>query len=129
MYFEINNANMSDFKKLKIWGKGMEIVVKTYQLTSKFPAYEKYGLTSQMNRAAVSTPSNIAERSSRISAKEYHYYIGAALGSQYELETLLITAQRLKLASPTEIQSLLELVDEEQKMLTGFRKKLVARSS
>lgn len=109
-----------------IWQKGMDILMKTYELTSNFPATEKFGMTSQANRAALSTPSNIAEGSSRKSAKEYRHYLEIALGSQFELETALLAAQGLKYSSATRIQDLLLAVMEEQKMIASFLNKLEA---
>ncbi|WP_139135180.1 four helix bundle protein [Roseivirga sp. 4D4] len=78
---------MRDFKKLKIWQSGIQLVEQVYQVTNTFPNAEKFGLTSQMTRAAVSIPSNIAEGGARNSQKEYKRFLEIALGSAFELET------------------------------------------
>ena len=101
----------------------MNIVLKSYELTKTFPGDEKFGLVSQINRAAVSVPSNIAEGSSRASNKEYKYYLQIALGSCFELETQVLIAQKL-LLSEIKVDGLIELIDEEQKMLMSFIRKL-----
>ncbi|MDQ6814220.1 MAG: four helix bundle protein, partial [Bacteroidota bacterium] len=84
---------MRNFKELKIWQKGFDIAVDAYKLTASFPSSEKFGLNSQMTRAAVSIPSNIAEGSSRKSDKDYHRFVEISLGSAYELETQLLIAK------------------------------------
>lgn len=116
---------MKNFKKLKIWQNGMDIVTGIYQLTRDFPPEEKYGLTSQMNRAAISIPSNISEGSSRGSANEYRYFIQIALGSCFELETQLLITERLGISN-SELSQLKQMINEEQKMLMGFINKLQA---
>lgn len=78
---------MRNFKELKIWQKGFEVAVKSFKLTASFPKEEKYGITSQITRAAVSIPSNIAEGSSRSSEKDYNRFLELSLGSTFELET------------------------------------------
>ena len=83
---------MKNFKELRIWQKGMDIAVNSIQLIKKFPQQEKFGLSSQVTRAAVSIPSNIAEGSSRSSEKEYSRFIEISLGSSFELETQLLIA-------------------------------------
>jgi len=115
---------MKDFKKLKIWVKGMEIVKQVYQLMSEFPEVEKYGLRSQMNRAAVSIPSNIAEGSAKRSDKEYIKYLEISLGSAYELETQILIASDASFGKGLLRESLLKEIDEEQKMIQSFIRKI-----
>jgi len=76
---------MKNFKQLTVWQKSMNLVVETHQLSKSLPNEEKFGLISQMNRAAVSIPSNIAEGSSRRSDKDYARFLEIALGSSFEL--------------------------------------------
>jgi len=114
---------MKNFKKLKVWQTGMDIVTEVYKLTKHFPSEEKYSLVSQMNRAAVSIPSNISEGSSRGSIKEHKYFIQIALGSCFELETQLLISERLNLSN-LELSHLKQMIDEEQKMLMSFMKKI-----
>ncbi len=78
---------MKNFKKLKIWQKGFKIDIETYKISKEFPVEEKYGLCSQVNRAAISISSKIAEGSSRRSQKDYFRFIEIALGSRFELES------------------------------------------
>lgn len=83
------------FKELDIWKKGIDLAEMIYRLTANFPSEEKYGLVSQLRRAAVSFPSNIAEGSARNSNKEFIQFLHISLGSLAELETQLIIAQRI----------------------------------
>jgi len=78
---------MRNFKQLLIWQKGFQIAVKSFQFTSSFPKEEKFRLTIQLTRAAVSIPSNIAEGSSRTSSKDYNRFLEISLGSSFEMET------------------------------------------
>src|SRR3954447_5216668 len=115
---------MRNFKKLKIWQKGFEIAVDTYRLIESFPASEKFSLTQQATRAAVSIPSNIAEGSSRASEKDYKRFIEISLGSSFELETQLLIAKAVNFGDATKIDITLKKIDEEQKMLIAFANKL-----
>jgi len=88
-------AKINSHKDLEIWKKGIELVVKTYQLTMKFPNEEKFGLVNQMRRASVSVVSNIAEGAGRKSTKEYINFLYVSIGSLSELDTQFIIAQKL----------------------------------
>ncbi|MBT1698202.1 four helix bundle protein [Fulvivirgaceae bacterium PWU4] len=113
---------MKNFKKLKIWQKGMEIVFRTYQLAKQLPSVEKYGLTIQITKAAVSIPSNIAEGSAKTSKKDYKNYLETSLGSAYELETQVLIIEMLGYGDKDIVSNLLKDVDEEQKMIHSFIK-------
>jgi len=115
---------MKNFKELRIWQKGLDIAVNSIQLVKDFPQQEKFGLSLQVSRSAVSIPSNIAEGSSRNSEKEYFRYIEISLGSSYELETQLLIAQRCKFGNEELLANVLADVNDEQKMLIDFGKKL-----
>lgn len=115
---------MRNFKTLQVWQNGIGIIKETYGLTRKLPVDEKYGFASQMNRAAVSIASNVAEGSSRSTQKDFRRFLEIALGSTFELETQLIALKELKLVSIEQASMLEKLVDEEQKMLIAFMKKL-----
>lgn len=115
---------MKNFKNLKVWQKGFQIATSTYKITKKFPAEEKFGLTSQMNRASISITSNIAEGSSRRSEKDYFRFLEIALGSCFELESQLLISIELGFVESEQANSLLQNIDEEQKMLISFMKKL-----
>ena len=91
-----------DYKELDVWNAGLDFVVHVYQVTDKFPKVESYGLTSQIRRAVVSIPSNIAEGAARKSDKEFIQFLHIALGSLAEVETQLVIAERLKFAQETD---------------------------
>src|SRR3989338_8287236 len=113
---------LESYKKLIVWKKSIELVKKVYILTSNFPQSELYGITSQMRRAAISIPSNIAEGYSRKNLKEYLQFLRISYGSSTELETQLIIAKDLYKNihyKPTE-----ELLEEVLKMLNVMINKL-----
>lgn len=120
---------MKNFKELKIWQKGFEIAVDAFKITASFPLSEKFGISSQMTRAAVSIPSNIAEGSSRKSDKDYHRFIEISLGSSFELETQLLIAQAVKFGDADFNTNLLNKVLDEQKMLSSFMNSLNANKT
>ena len=117
---------MRNFKELKVWQKGFEIAINCFKITSVFPTQEKFGLTSQINRAAVSIPSNIAEGSSRNSDKDYNRFIEISLGSCFEAETQLLISKSLGLGEPELIEKTLILLADEEKMLTAFSSTLLS---
>lgn len=86
---------MHNIKELKIWNKAMELAVKIYEASGQFPADERFGLTSQTRRCAVSIPSNISEGAGRNTKGEFMQFLGIANGSSYELQTQIIIAERL----------------------------------
>jgi|SRR5690606_1436187 len=107
---------MHILEDLKVWNKAMEIAVETYKLSSQFPSEEKYGLTSQIRRSAVSVPSNIAEGAGRNSPAEFKNFLGIANGSSYELFTQLVLSHKLDLVSKNKVQPIIKEVVEVQKM-------------
>ena len=115
---------MKNFKELKIWQKGLEIAVQSFKLVEYFPKEEKFGLSIQITKAAVSIPSNIAEGSSRSSEKDYNRFLEIALGSGFELETQLLIAEAANFGTKETRDWLLQALSEEQRMLTSFMKKL-----
>src|SRR5690349_24370933 len=115
---------MRNFKELKIWQKGFDIAVKSFKVTALFPKEEKFGISSQITRAAVSIPSNVAEGSSRSSEKDYNRFIEMSLGSTFELETQLLIAEEVNYGSKELRSDMLRDIDEEQKMLISFMNKL-----
>ncbi|MEM8896011.1 MAG: four helix bundle protein [Bacteroidota bacterium] len=116
---------MKNFKELIIWQKGIKIVLSVYKLVKLLPSEEKYGLISQLTRSSVSIPSNIAEGSSRKSQKEYYRFIEIAQGSAFELETQLIIVNKVFPDLSKDVGNILSILEEEQKMLTSFSKKLI----
>ena len=107
-----------------IWQKGMEIWKETYHVTQQLPEDEKFGIISQMNRAAASISTNIAVGASRDSQKDFNRFLQISLGSSFELETFLLGAKMLSYVDRNTTEKLFELIDEEQKMLMAFMKKL-----
>jgi four helix bundle protein len=119
---------MKNYKELNVWKKGIELVKCTYQLAKLFPNEEKFGMISQMTRAAISIPANIAEGSSRNSDKDYARFLQIALGSAFELQTYYILCRELKWVSENEIEKIEIILEEEIKMIQAFLKKLSAIS-
>ena len=117
---------MKNYKELIIWQKGIVIIKGVYQLVKQFPAEEKYGLVSQITRAAVSISANIAEGSSRNSDKDYARFLQIALGSAFEVQTYLVIAKEMNLAKVTDIGEIEIMLEEEIKMIHSFIKKLTA---
>jgi four helix bundle protein len=117
---------MKDYKKLLIWQRGMDLVEEVYRLVVLLPSEEKYGLRSQATRSAVSVVLNIAEGSAKTSKKEYKKFLEIALGSTFELETIMLVISRLKLIEGEILNELLEAILVEQRMINGFIKKIGA---
>ena len=122
-----NMSEGGDFKSLIVWQKSIAMVKCIYALTSELPSDEKFGLTSQMRRAAVSVPSNIAEGQARRTTGDYIRFVSNAEGSLAELETQLTIAIELDYLNRTDIRSCLELMVEVRKMLNALRRSLLAR--
>jgi len=114
---------MHNYKELKIWQKAIERSVEIYELIKNFPEIEKYNLSSQMRRSAVSVPSNIAEGAGRNSDKDFLRFLGISLGSCFELHTQIIISNKLKLITDREYKTLDESLDELERMIWGFEKK------
>jgi four helix bundle protein len=112
--------SIRSYQDLAIWKKAMQLVVQVYHLTRRFPREEMHGLTSQMRRAAVSIPTNIAEGWGRGSRKEYIQFLRIARGSLLELETLLAISRNLRYLSQEDMQARLALVGEISRMLSGL---------
>ncbi|OSY88051.1 30S ribosomal protein S23 [Tenacibaculum holothuriorum] len=112
---------MHNFKKLKIWTESMKLVSDSYKLTKTFPEFEKFGLVSQMNRCAVSIPSNIAEGSSKSTDKHFSKYLEDSLGSAFEWETQLIIAFNENYLSEKSFNELEQKIKSIQKMISSFQ--------
>jgi len=115
---------MHQFEELKIWQKSMDITEDVYLLSAQFPKEEKYGLTSQIRRSAVSVPSNIAEGAGRNTDGEFKNFLGIASGSSNELFTQLILSHRLNLVQEEKVKPILNNVKEVQKMNYALMKSL-----
>ena len=119
-----DKKEMHNFKKLDIWTKSMDLASEIYLLTNSFPSIERFGLISQMQRSAVSIPSNIAEGSAKSSNKDFSRFLEMLIGSLFELETQLILATRLNYIESEVSISTLNKINELQKMIIGFKNKL-----
>ena len=110
---------IQSFRDLLVWQKGMDLAVVIYKSSEKFPRSEQFGLTSQVRRAAVSIPSNVAEGKA-IGGQNYPRHVKIALGSEAELQTQLELAKRLNMLSEREANELLEQTSELGRMLTAL---------
>jgi four helix bundle protein len=118
---------IKSYKDLIVWQRGVDLVELIYRITEKLPTKEKFGLISQMQRAAVSIPSNIAEGYGRQSAGSYAQFLSVARGSLFELETQIELCIRLKYIQKTEPEKLLIEITEISKMLTSLISKMKER--
>ena len=108
------------FRELAVWQLAMDLTEQVYRATANFPADERFGLTSQMRRAAVSIPSNIAEGHGRNSTPDFRHFLGIARGSTREVETQILIAERLSLIPVDPATSLTELTTSLSIKLTHF---------
>ena len=115
---------MHNFEKLKIWQKAMDVAVHVYEISTFLPNDEKFNLTHQIKKCAVSIPSNIAEGAGRNGEKEFVQFLGIANGSTFELITQLILAKRLNLISEDVIQPTINQLVEISNMNFSFQKTL-----
>ncbi|MFP9113669.1 four helix bundle protein [Flavobacterium sp. RHBU_3] len=112
-----------NFKKMKIWQSAMEIARLILDVTDTFPPHEKFGLKNQMDRSAISIPSNIAEGSSRTN-KSFRHFIDIALGSSFELQTQLLLANHRQYISEEVTQTIENKIEEFQRMTMSFQNTL-----
>ncbi len=115
---------MHRFEELKIWQKAMDITEKCYIASKNFPTEEKYGLTSQLRRSAVSIPSNISEGAGRNTNGEFKQFLGIANGSSYELLTQLYLSKRLNLINEENVRPIINEVLEVTRMNFSLQKSL-----
>ena len=117
---------MQDHQNLRVWQESMRVVEETYRATMQFPPDERFGLTAQMRRAAVSTPSNIAEGVGRGSDGEFARFLRIAHGSSCELETQAIAAKRLEFGEPAELDQLIASSQRVRKQLNRLIAKVAS---
>jgi four helix bundle protein len=113
-----------DYRDLEVWRLAMDLVEGAYRVTREFPKAEEYRLTSQLLRAAVSVPANIAEGNARASRKDYARFVSIARGSLAETETLLMLARRIGLGQAEAIDSVLGDANRVGRMLNGLHRSL-----
>ena len=118
-------GEIKSYKDLLIWQKGIKIVCLVYQLVKSFPQEELYALTSQIKRASISIPSNIAEGYGRNTDKSFSHFLDISRGSLFEIETQLLIANELGfITNETLFTEILSQIEEESKMINAFSKTL-----
>ena len=111
---------VKDYRDLIVWQKAMDLVEAVYRTTAAFPREEVYGLTSQLRRAAVSIPSNIAEGNGRNTTRDYLHFLGMAYGSVKEVETQVLIAERLQYIDSIGSGRLVQMTTEIARLVSGF---------
>ena len=114
----------SGYRDLRVWNTALKLVLEIYTLTSTFPSDERFGLTSQLRRAAVSVPSNIAEGHARFTRGEYKSFVSIARGSVAEMEVQLTLAERVGYVQPSAVSTALDYCDAISRMLTKLKRAL-----
>jgi len=123
------NSGTQNYKDLLVWQNGIGLAKVVYNLAKSFPAEEKFGLVSQMRRAAVSIPSNVAEGQARRTTGEFVQFISNAEGSAAELDTQLILSVELGFCAKDKALPIYEMLEEERRMLNALRRKLSRRTT
>ena len=116
---EVSHSS-SSYRDLIVWQRAIELVTQIYRFTASFPDSERYGLTAQIRRAAVSVPSNVAEGQGRMSKGEFKQFLGHARGSLLEVETQITISRNLGFATTHQSEELLNRTAEVGKMLNGL---------
>ena len=119
--------DIRSYKDLAVWQRAMELTSKTYEFSASLPFDERFGLVSQLRRAAVSVPANIAEGRQRSTTKDFLRFLSIAAGSLAELETLIELASRLYQLQSAQVNELASEADEVGKMLRGLQQRLEAK--
>ena len=119
---------MQDFKKLEVWQLAHNLTLTVYRLTKTFPVDERFGLTDQMRRAAVSIESNLAEGCGRGGDADFGRFVQMAFGSACELECQFLVARDLKLLTPENVDDAMNSLERIKRMLSGLLRKLKADS-
>ena len=120
-------SKIGSYRDLLVWQKGIGLVKLLYEISREFPADERFGLTSQIRRAAVSVPSNIAEGQERFTTREFIHFISYAEGSIAEIDTQLVIALELDFCKAARVKPALDAIVEVRKMLNALRRKLQER--
>ena len=120
----MENKKIQTFRELRVWQKAIELVKEIYKSTQEFPEQERYGLSSQIRRSAVSIPSNIAEGFKRRFSREQKQFLNVALGSCAELETQIVIARQLDYLKTDKEQALMEILNHICAMLVNMYKRI-----
>jgi four helix bundle protein len=128
MLYGAEGSSVTNHRDLIVWQRALELCTATYEATAEFPEEERFGLVSQMRRAAVSISSNIAEGHGRLTTSEYRHFLGIARGSLKELETQILIAHRLGYLSEPTTDACRGLAGEVSRMLSTLIAALQRRS-
>ena len=120
--------SLKSYQDLEVWKKSMELAEMVYRVSAQFPAEERFGITSQVRRAAVSVAANIAEGAERHGTREFLNFLGIASGSLAETETFLMLAQRLGMVPEEQTRPILAQASEVGRMLNGLKRSLRSRT-
>jgi four helix bundle protein len=115
---------VKNFRELIAWQKALDLVEETYKASKSFPKDELYGLTSQIRRAVVSIPSNIAEGQGRDTTREFRHYLSISYGSLCEVQTQIFIAQRLTYLKEEQVITLLSMANEVARLINGLSNSL-----
>src|SRR5579864_2911288 len=118
---------VTSYRDLIAWQKAIDLVTEIYLCTRSFPKEETYGLISQLRRAAVSVPSNIAEGHARVSTGEFRQFLGHSLGSLVEIETQILISERLNYIDPADAAEIARSTDEIGRMLNALLRSLPSK--
>jgi four helix bundle protein len=121
----LSSKIMRNFRNLQVWAEAMELVKDVYQITENLPKDEKFGLTSQMRRAAISIPANIAEGSSRRTSVDFARFLDIALGSSFELETYIELIGKVHKNQMMDLPSFLSRLHQVQKRMNALRESVL----
>jgi four helix bundle protein len=116
-----------NYRDLAVWQRGMDIALAVYKVTKHFPDDERFGLTSQLRRAATSVPANIAEGHARSSTRDYLRHISIAIGSLAETATFVELAGRLNYGTLEELRKIYDMTNDERRMLRALQRSLRRR--
>ena len=119
---------LKSYRDLEVWQQSMELAERVWRLSARFPAQERFGMTSQLRRAATSVPANIAEGAERHGTREFLQFLGIASGSLAETETFLLLAERLGLLPPEKVNDTLEQAATVGRLLNGLKRSLRERT-
>jgi four helix bundle protein len=122
-------VDIKSYRDLDVWTRGRKLVVLIYKLTQSFPKEEIYALTSQMRRASISVPSNIAEGHSRSGTKDYVHFVSIAIGSLAELETQVLLSEDLGYVASEDTRDIVSDITTLQRMLHSLRTSLKSKLS
>jgi four helix bundle protein len=115
---------IQSYRELKVWQKAMTLACSTYDVTTRFPTHERFGITGQLRRAAVSVATNIAEGHGRSTSGEFRNQLSVSRGSLNEVETLYLIARRLGYVKKAEAVQIAQLCDEISRMLTVLKRRI-----